>query len=84
VAFFVAMSIIRSDRILTHVFMTKSSSNRTKAAARKRQSTKVGKVMHEYRAGTLHSGSKSGPIVHSRDQAVAIALHKAAAGRKRK
>ena len=35
---------------------------------------KVQKVMHEYKAGTLHSGSKSGPKVTSRDQAVAIAL----------
>lgn len=35
---------------------------------------KVRKVMHEYGAGTLHSGSKSGPVVTDRDQAVAIAM----------
>lgn len=35
---------------------------------------KVQKVMHEYKHGTLHSGSKSGPKVKSRKQAVAIAL----------
>lgn len=35
---------------------------------------KVRKVMHEYKAGTLHSGSKKGPAVTSRKQAVAIAL----------
>lgn len=34
---------------------------------------KMGKVMHEYKAGTLHSG-KGGPVVKSRDQAIAIAL----------
>lgn len=35
---------------------------------------KVGKVMHEYKMGTLHSGSKSGPKAKSRKQAIAIAL----------
>ena len=37
---------------------------------------KVGKVMHEYKEGTLHSG-KTGPVVKSRRQAVAIALSSA-------
>lgn len=36
---------------------------------------KVGKVMHEFKHGTLHSGSKRGPKVTSRDQAIAIAMH---------
>lgn len=31
-------------------------------------------VMHEYKHGELHSGSKSGPKVNSRAQAVAIML----------
>jgi hypothetical protein len=35
---------------------------------------KVGKVMREFQAGTLHSGSKKGPKVKSRSQAVAIGL----------
>ena len=35
---------------------------------------KVGKVMGEFKAGTLHSGSKKGPEVTSRKQAVAIAM----------
>lgn len=38
---------------------------------------KVGKVMREFGAGTLHSGSKKGPVVKSRKQAVAIALSEA-------
>jgi hypothetical protein len=42
-----------------------------KAAAKK-----VGKVMHEYKTGTLHSGKK-GPEVKSRKQAIAIALSEA-------
>ena len=36
--------------------------------------TKVQKVMHEFKNGTLHSGGPHGPIVHSRAQAIAIAL----------
>lgn len=35
---------------------------------------KVGKVMGEFKRGTLHSGSKKGPKVTSRKQAVAIAM----------
>lgn len=38
---------------------------------------KVGKVMSEYKSGQLHSGSKKGPEVTSRKQAVAIALSEA-------
>jgi ribosomal protein L21E len=44
---------------------------------------KVGKVMHEYKEGTLHSG-KGGPVVKSRKQAVAIALSKAGMAKKGK
>lgn len=47
-----------------------------------KQEAKVGKVMGEYKAGELHSGSKSGPVVKSRKQAVAIAMSEA--GKKRK
>ena len=35
---------------------------------------KVSKVMKEYAAGTLNTGSKKGPVVTSRKQAIAIAL----------
>jgi Family of unknown function (DUF6496) len=35
---------------------------------------KVHKVMHEFKEGDLHSGSKKGPKVKSRKQALAIAL----------
>jgi hypothetical protein len=38
---------------------------------------KMGKVMHEYKTGELHSGSKSGPMVKSRKQAIAIAMSEA-------
>lgn len=36
--------------------------------------SKVEKVMHEWKEGELHSGSKHGPRVKSRKQAIAIAL----------
>jgi len=39
--------------------------------------SKVGKVMGEYKAGELHSGSKNGPVVKSRKQAVAIGMSEA-------
>lgn len=42
---------------------------------------KIGKVMGEYKAGELHSGSAKGPVVKSRKQAVAIAMSE---GRKAK
>ena len=45
---------------------------------------KVGKVMHEYKTGTLHTGSKSGPVVKSRKQAVAIAMSEAKMPKKKK
>ena len=45
---------------------------------------KVGKVMKEYASGKLHSGSKKGPEVTSRKQAVAIALSEARKSRKGK
>lgn len=43
--------------------------------------SKVGKVMHEYKVGTLHSGSKKGPKVRNRKQAIAIALSEAGMSR---
>lgn len=44
---------------------------------------KMGKVMHEYKAGELHSGSKSGPMVKSRKQAIAIAMSEAGMAKKK-
>ena len=44
--------------------------------ATKKQTAKVGKVMHEYKTGTLHSG-KGGKVVKSKAQAIAIAMSEA-------
>jgi hypothetical protein len=43
---------------------------------------KVEKVMHEFKVGGLHSGSKKGPKVTKRAQAIAIALNQARKGKK--
>ena len=47
-----------------------------------KKKTKVQKVLHEFKAGTLHSG-KGGPVVKSRKQAVAIALSEQARAKKK-
>lgn len=43
---------------------------------------KVKKVMDEWKSGTLHSGSKSGPPVTSQKQAIAIGLSEAGMSKK--
>ena len=45
-------------------------------ATKKQQTAKVGKVMGEYKAGTLQSG-KGGPVVTDRKQAIAISMSEA-------
>ena len=59
-----------------------ATTNKPKTKAGKQ--AKVGKVMHEFKAGTLHSGSKKGPEVTSRKQAIAIAMSEAGMGKKTK
>jgi len=40
--------------------------------------------MHKFKNGQLHSGSKTGPLVKSRKQAVAIALSESGQSKKKK
>ena len=49
-----------------------------------KKQAKVRKVMGEYKRGTLHSGSKSGPKVTSRKQAQAIAMSESGQSRKKR
>ena len=51
-----------------------------KKAAKKK---KVAKVMREFKAGTLNSGSSKGPVVTNRRQAVAIAMSEAKMSKKK-
>ncbi|HEY7824509.1 MAG TPA: DUF6496 domain-containing protein [Acidimicrobiia bacterium] len=45
---------------------------------------KVGKVMGEFKRGKLRSGSKTGPVVTSPTQALAIAMSEAGMSRNRR
>jgi hypothetical protein len=44
---------------------------------KKKKEKKIKKVMHEFKEGKLHSGSKKGPEVTNEKQAIAIALSEA-------
>ena len=55
----------------------------TKPKTKAGKMAKVGKVMKEYKAGELHSGSKTGPAVTNKKQAVAIALSEAGMTKKK-
>jgi hypothetical protein len=45
--------------------------------------TKEHKVIGEFKRGTLHSGSKTGPKVKTRKQAIAIAMKEAGKSKKK-
>jgi hypothetical protein len=53
---------------------------RTKAQKQKVVHTE----MHKFKHGQLHSGSKKGPLVKSRKQAIAISLSESGQSRKKK
>ena len=60
--------------------MPKLRRNASKKAKRARVKSEMGK----YKRGKLHSGSKRGPVVKSRKQAIAISLSESGQSRKRK
>ncbi len=55
----------------------KSKALKKKTAETPKFKNKVERVMHEYKEGALHGGSKKGPIVKNPKQAIAIALSEA-------
>lgn len=55
-----------------------------KPRTKKQKRAAVKEVMDEWKSGTLRSGSKKGPRVKSRKQAIAIALHESGQSRARK
>ncbi len=62
----------------------RKSPKRKTTSFTKKQEDKVGRVMEEYKEGKLKSGSKKGPRVVKRKQAIAIALSEARAMKKKK
>jgi Family of unknown function (DUF6496) len=52
--------------------------------AKSKVAQKMSKVMTEFKQGKLHSGSKKGPEVHSRKQAIAIGLSEGRRAARRK
>ena len=52
------------------------SKPKTKALKSQRLSAKIHKNLKEMKAGKLHSGSRRGPLVKNRKQAIAIAASK--------
>lgn len=65
-----AKKVFKNDKMLFKKAKKMKKSN-------EKTERKIEKVMHEYKEGKLHSGSKKGPMVKKRKQAVAIALSEA-------
>ena len=55
----------------------KEKKKKKKVIKHAKKGGKIERVMHEWKEGELHSGSKKGPKVKSQKQAVAIALSEA-------
>ncbi len=53
-------------------------------ASKKAKATRMEAEMHKFKMGKMHSGSKHGPMVKSRKQAVAIGLSESGQGKKKR
>jgi hypothetical protein len=67
----------KGEHILTKGAAASLGAGKKKAPKSPRAKSKVKKTMGEFKAGTLHSGSKKGPKVSNPKQAIAIALTQA-------
>jgi hypothetical protein len=55
----------------------------TRAAPKKAKKKRMNDEMHKFKEGSLHSGSKKGPIVTNPKQAIAISLSESGQSRKK-
>ena len=67
----------KGNKMALHDPLTEAKRKFKRKKFGKRGRGKIEKTMHEFKARRLHSGSKHGPLVTGRSQAVAIALSKA-------
>jgi hypothetical protein len=56
----------------------------TTSTPKKAKQKRVHDEMHKFKHGTLHSGSKDGPKVKTRAQAIAIAMSESGQSKKKK
>jgi len=54
----------------------------SRKAGKSAKRARMGNEMHRFKHGTLHSGSKTGPVVKSRAQAIAIGLKQSGQSKK--
>lgn len=62
---------------MEEVFHLTLEDDMAKHKAKKKSQKKIEKVIHEFKDGSLHSGSKKGPVVTNPKQAIAIAISEA-------
>lgn len=68
------MSVVKPKKEGKKHELSKAKSKATTKARRSKSKAKIKHVFDTFESGKLHSGSKKGPIVGNRKQAIAIAL----------